>query len=82
MNIIFRNEGYVVEIHCILTEDDTSLGLMQAGDMLIPYRKAKFNENNVVIEIPFKDLTIYDHASYKEIQGKREHQKWAEENDN
>lgn len=63
MNIIVRNDTYVVEIHCV--EDDDSLGIANIGDALVPYRHADMEDNILTLEIPFKDLTIYDHTSFE-----------------
>ena len=66
MNIVFRHPEYVVEIHCILTKDDDNLGVVQIGVVSVPYLSVELGEDSLTLQIPFKDLTIYDHASYEE----------------
>jgi hypothetical protein len=71
MNIVYKSNGMVVEIHC----DDKpkrGVGTVEVGGVTVPFSNINLGQRNVIIQIPFEDLTMFDDASYEEtINGRR-----------
>jgi len=64
-NIVFLFPEGVVEIHVDPLDSERTI---EIGGVEIPYGHANLGNSNLILQIPFKDLTVYDIASYEEMK--------------